>query len=71
MVIFFYEPFNSEKNDDIAQIKHYFCKTRKEFEEKINRGRSDTTDFRKMEEFDLTDKNEVDDFTAYNFYIKK
>lgn len=67
----FYGPFNSEKNDDIAQINHYFCKTRKEFEEKINRGRSDTTDFRKMEEFDLTDKNEVEDLTAYNFYIKK
>ena len=67
----FYGPFNSEKSDDIAQINHYFCKTRKEFEKKINRGRSDTTDFRKMEEFDLTNKNEVDDFTAYNFYIKK
>lgn len=63
-------PFNLEKTDDIAQINHYFCKTRSEFEEKIKRGRSDTLEIRKMIEFDVTNKNDVDDFTAFDFYFK-
>lgn len=63
-------PFNGELDDTIAQINHYFCKTKKEFEEKISRGRSDTLEVRTMDEFDVSNKNETDDFTAYNFYFK-
>jgi hypothetical protein len=64
-------PFNMEKDDSIAQLNHYFCKTKKEFEEKIKRGRSDVLFSRDMNEFDLYNKNEIDDFSAHNFYFKK
>ena len=61
-------PFNHNGNDDIAQINHYFCKTKEEYIKKRNRGRSDTGTYRNMSEFDTHNKNEVTDLTAYNFY---
>lgn len=59
--------FNKNPNVEIAQLNHYFCKTRIEFQEKINRGRADTTAIRTMNTFDSHNINEVDDFLAMNF----
>lgn len=53
---------------DVAQINHYFCKTRPEFIKKINRGQADQYAKRKLEEFESHDKNEVDDFLALNYF---
>lgn len=61
-------PFNKDGKDDIAQINHYFCKTKPEYIQKMNRGRSDTGTFRDVSEFDRHNKNEVIDLHAYNFY---
>jgi len=59
--------FNRNTLDDIAQINHYFCKTREEFIEKINRGRSDTYQKRNIDEFDAHNINEIEDVTALKF----
>jgi hypothetical protein len=61
-------PFNQHGSDDIAQINHYFCKTREEFKEKISRGRSDASIFRTMNEFDPHNTNMIEDLTALKFY---
>jgi hypothetical protein len=64
----FLGPFNPFGDDSIAQINHYFCKTREEFVNKVNRGKADSEfSVRTMVEFDLHNKNEIDDFTLYNF----
>jgi hypothetical protein len=62
----FYGVFNNPL-DNVAQLNHYFCKTKIEFLEKIKRGRADSEDIRKLNEFDVNNFNEVDDLTAYNF----
>lgn len=59
--------FNNNGNDNIAQINHYFCKTKEEFIEKINRGRSDNNNFRSIDDFEPHNINEIEDLTAYNF----
>lgn len=59
--------FNRNTLDDIAQINHYFSKTREEFIEKINRGRSDTYQKRTIDEFDAHNINEIEDVTALKF----
>jgi hypothetical protein len=64
----FYGAFNDKCLDNVAQINHYFCKTKEEFLEKINRGRADSNKFRKLEEFDKHNFNEIEDLTAYNFF---
>lgn len=61
-------PFNKLGNDSIAQLNHYFCKSKTEFEEKILRGRSDTKSFRTMNEFSPHDINESEDLSALNFF---
>ena len=61
-------PFNFKGDIDVAQINHYFCKTRPEFIKKINRGQADQYAKRKLEEFESHDKNEVDDFLALNYF---
>lgn len=43
------------------RINHYFTKSKEDWIEKVNRGRADITALRKMEEFELCDKNEVFD----------
>lgn len=63
-------PFNYKGKDEIAQINHYFSKTKEEFLKKISRGRSDTRIFRKINEFDEHNFNEVEDFSALNFFKK-
>jgi hypothetical protein len=60
-------PYNNEGTDDIAQINHYFCKTKEEFINKINRGRATTSTKRTIESFSSYDMNEVEDLHAYNF----
>lgn len=64
-------PFNPEGKDEVAQINHYFCKTKIEFEEKIKRGRADTKKgqgIRTWQDFDNHNFNEVEDLSAKNFF---
>jgi hypothetical protein len=63
-------PFNKFGDDSIAQLNHYFCKSKTEFEQKILRGRSDTKSFRTMSEFSPHDINESEDLSALNFFRK-
>jgi len=66
----FHGSFNNETLDDIAQINHYFCKTKEEFIDKINRGRADTNQKRKLDEFDAHNTNDIEDTTALKFMYK-
>jgi hypothetical protein len=61
--------FNLNGPIDVIQVNHYFSKTKEEFINKINRGRADVSEFRKIEEFDIYNLNEVTDFTALNFFV--
>jgi hypothetical protein len=61
-------PFNKNGSDEIAQLNHYFCKSKDEFIQKVSRGRADTTQFRSLQEFKHLDINEVEDLFALNFY---
>jgi hypothetical protein len=47
----FNTPSNTNFDDSVIQLNHYFCKSREEFEKKISRGRADTTEMRTMSEF--------------------
>ena len=70
----FIGPFNPKGDDNIAQLNHYFCKTKEEFQQKCDRGRADTDQpiyYRKMKDFDEYNKNEIIDLTAHNFYFNK
>jgi len=46
----------ADVNIDIAQINHYFLRSRQEFIEKMERGRGDIDVKRSMDEFDAVDK---------------
>jgi len=66
----FMGPFNENGDDDIAQLNHYFGKTKEEFTQKCNRGRADTPLLehrRTMKDFEAHNFNEVEDLTAMNF----
>jgi len=65
-------PFNPGGPVDLLQINHYFTKSPAEFRVKIGRGRADQPELRDISEFDDEDKisNDVEDFTALNFYLK-
>ena len=63
-------PFNPNGDDNIAQLNHYFVKTKKEFIQKIDRGRPDITIKRNISDFEPHNLNDIDDFSALNFYIK-
>jgi hypothetical protein len=52
---------------DVIQLNHYFCKTPKEFNDKIARGRSDMIHKRNFSDYGYHNKNDVDDFLALNF----
>jgi hypothetical protein len=60
-------PFNLTGDDSIAQLNHYFCKSKEEFLAKVKRGKSDSTEFRDIGDFERHDFNEVEDLTALNF----
>jgi hypothetical protein len=61
-------PFNKNGGDAIAQLNHYFCKSKEEFTKKVSRGKADGPDFRNLDEFYPHDINEVEDLSALNFY---
>ena len=60
-------PFNNNPSDDIAQINHYFTKTKDEFIKKRERGRADDGTIRNMSDFYNNNFNEIEDLTALNF----
>lgn len=51
-------PFNPDGDSEIAQINHYFCKTREEFKLKIERG---------MANFGYGAKRGIEEFDNHNF----
>lgn len=63
-------PFNYKGSDEIAQLNHYFCKTKEEFKEKIRRGRSDTMSHRNISDFDNHNFNDIVDTSAVKFFRK-
>lgn len=63
--------YNELGDNEIAQINHYFCKTKEEFNLKSMRGRADTTKIKRNEkDFNRYNINSVQDLTALNFYEK-
>jgi len=63
-------PWNPNGSSDIAQLNHYFCKTKPEFELKIQRGRADTNKgqgTRTWDDFNDHNFNEVEDTFAKDF----
>ena len=68
----FIGPFNQNGPIDVAQLNHYYTKTREEFTQKIERGRADSFTKRSIKEFDENKENfnDVDDFLAFNFLYK-
>ena len=67
----FKSSFSPKQYDDIAQLNHYFTKTKEEFIKKVERGRADAEFKRNYNEFNVHNINEVDDFTAHNFYFNE
>jgi len=68
-------PYNQRGDTEIAQINHYFSKTRDEYRKKIDRGRSDLQQgspeyYRTWDEFDNANKNDIEDLLALTFYRK-
>jgi hypothetical protein len=60
-------PFNKNPVDDIAQLNHYFCKTKEEFIVKVERGRADNGNKRQLSDFNSHNFNEIEDKLAHNF----
>lgn len=60
---------NENGNTNLAQINHYFVKTKEEFKIKMERGRADITEKRKINEFDSHNFNEVEDLSALRFIV--
>lgn len=60
--------FNVDGPIDQACIHHYFWKSKEEFEEKVARGRADTTIVRSVNEFADSYRNEVFDTSARDIF---
>ena len=65
-------PFDFQANTDVAQLNHYYCKTRAEFANKIANGRADCPNggkdnMRTFQHFDDANQNEIEDLTAKCF----
>ena len=58
-------PFNAKGPSDVAVIHHYFTKSKDEFMQKKARGMADQVGVRNAGEFQVHDKNEVLDPTAW------
>ena len=64
-------PLNEDIDLSVAQINHYKTKTLEEFKHIRTRGRADlhvNPDEDVVANFNLYDRNEVEDLCAYNFY---
>lgn len=66
-------PFNTKIDLSVIQLNHYKCKTIQEFKFIRQRGNADFNKSNQPKEniinnFKIYDINEVEDFTAYNFY---
>lgn len=68
----FYGPFNEHDLNvtHVMELNHYFCKTREEFVDKIERGRADTETKREDgdELFVEHNRNEVENTVALDFF---
>lgn len=64
-------PTTKIPSDDIAQINHYWCKTQKEFEIKCRKGRAVSQTPLTNEMFNNHNHNQLEDFTAFNFYFNR
>jgi hypothetical protein len=62
-------PFNTNKNNEIAQLNHYFTKTFEEFKLKVSRRRADNNSIRNLSDFEPHNRNEIEDLSALNFFI--
>jgi hypothetical protein len=60
-------PFNQNPTLEVAYLNHYLGKSFGEFVAKRNRGRSDISVLRDMSDFEVYNKNEVEDVAARNF----
>ena len=58
---------NSKCNIDIAQLNHYFTKSKEEFQLKAARGRADNGEIRSMADFQAHDFNDIEDMLAFMF----
>jgi len=67
--IVFNGPFNKQTDDSIAQINHYYCKTKGEYIKKCERGRADSPVYTNTYEINYHpyNHNDVEDLHAYNF----
>jgi hypothetical protein len=66
-------PYSKNPTDNIAQLNHYYCKTKEEFSVKIEKGRADIPEShpswrRGWDLYDKNNFNEIEDLTAYNFF---
>lgn len=68
-------PWNFNAIDDSVQLNHYNSKTIEEYKQKLTRGKADTPKYHPMYYYKISDfykhnKNDIEDFTAYNFLNK-
>lgn len=61
-------PEHHHGSADVAVIHHYFTKSREEFVAKMERGKADLAEKRRIEEFDAHDFNDVEDDSAWRFF---
>ena len=66
-------PFDFQASTEIAQINHYYCKTKAEFAQKIANGRADAPNggkdcMRTFAHFDEANQNDIEDLTIKNFW---
>lgn len=67
----FHGPFNPNGPCDVAQINHYFCKTKEEWDLKARRGRADlphSAPKRDPTEFGKHNFNDIEDTTAHDIF---
>jgi hypothetical protein len=56
---------------DIAQINHYFVKTKPEFIKKIARGRAGDFGFKELSNFETHNTNDIKDLSIFLYLLKK
>lgn len=72
----FLGPFNSIGDDNVAQLNHYYCKTKEEWFNKRNKGvatmNPNNPDFKRHDsDYDAHNFNNATDVLALNFFIKE